>query len=1244
MGVVYEAVDRDRDNPIALKHLRCVDPSAIFRFKHEFRSLADVSHRNLVCLHELVSTGSDWFFTMELIRGSDFLTFVRGGSLEAQPTCPDTPNQPFTATERTADTLSLPKPTLSLPPSAAELAASSVRTRVRGFETAQPPDYARLRHALPQLVEGVLALHCAGHLHRDIKPSNIMVEPTGRVVLLDFGVATELSQSLDPSVTGLVGTPLYMAPEQCAGDPLTPACDWYAVGAVLFEALTGQRPFTGSEREVMLAKRRRPAPSPALFDPAVPDDLRALCEELLDRDPARRPDGHQLLQRLAQSEPLALVADPPSEPAADPLVGREAELGLLTETLAATRRGAARLVVIAGGPGAGKSALLHQFRSQVGAQEDAVVLDGRCFEREFVPYKALDSVIDDLLTHLLELPRDQIPRLPPDNLRALGQLFPVLRRLASEPLLQIGITPDPHEQRKRGVRALRQLFHRLARRAPLVLCIDDVQWGDIDSALLLAEVMRGPDPPAILVLVTCAAEEITSSGFLTALLPHTPDVERIELAPLGHDQSLRLAHRLLEESGADGGDQAEVIAREAKGNPLFVADMVWFATAGDTTLHEPPLAFDEVIRRRVAELPVATRNLLEVIAVAGRPISRAVASRAAAVVDADQHLARLRVARLVRSSGPSDRDSVVVYHDRIREIIVDQLSDTGLRQRHEGLARSIEATGDGDPEALARHYQGAGHRGPAGRFAAVAGDQAFAALAFERAADNYQRALALAQLEPAEASRLRGKLGDALAHAGRGANAARAYLGAIADAPATRKLDYRRRAAHQLLTNGHLVSGLAVLRDALAAVGLVDHQGSRTALAGLALRRARLRLRGTQFRRRDEAEIPTAELERLEVCWSAVAGFAMCDVVRTGDFLTRYQLLALASGEPYRVALGLCAELVYSGGMGYRGRRRITDLLSQVEPLVDGCGTPHARGVLLAARAYAEYPMGHFRRSAELASEAAELLRDQCTGVTWELGVAEMAHLWSLYYLGRIHELGQRLPQLRNEARTRGDWFMATNLSTSILNSHWLFRDQVDQARAACREAMTRWPSSLGFLLQHYWEWIALAHADLYSGDPAAAWRRATACWPRLRRSRVLLLQIARVETRSLRARSALAAARAQPTQRRALLRTATRETARLGAEPVPITRPLTTLVRAGIAACSNRPEDALSLLSQAEAGFDAAAMRLHAACARYRRGQLIGGDSGRALMVSAGNEMRREEIAVPERIADVLAPGFATR
>ena len=117
--------------------------------------------------------------------------------------------------------------------------------------------------ALRQLAEGLHGLHETGKLHRDIKPSNVLVTEEGRVVILDFGLVAQVEgKELHDSVT-LAGTPDYMSPEQGAQLPISRASDWYSIGVMLYQALTGRLPFSGKFFEVMMNKQN--------FDPPPPE-------------------------------------------------------------------------------------------------------------------------------------------------------------------------------------------------------------------------------------------------------------------------------------------------------------------------------------------------------------------------------------------------------------------------------------------------------------------------------------------------------------------------------------------------------------------------------------------------------------------------------------------------------------------------------------------------------------------------------------------------------------------------------------------------------------------------------------------------------------------------------------------------------------------------------------------------------------------------------------------------------------
>jgi serine/threonine protein kinase len=275
MGVVYRARDTLRGGSVALKTMTNVDAGALLRFKREFRALADIVHPNVVQLFELVSEGDQWFFTMELVDGVDFLHWVRSARAGDSAGSRMLSRLPTTRASA-APTIASLEPTVIAGAADTSVAELGVIMPVRRSGVAVCCDVARLRKAFIELCEGVSAIHGAGKLHCDIKPSNVLVARDGRVVLLDFGVAGEIDSRDGRADDVILGTPAYMAPEQARGHPASPRSDWYAVGVMLYEALTGELPFDGSPADVLLGKQQRLPPPPS----SIVDQVRAELDEL----------------------------------------------------------------------------------------------------------------------------------------------------------------------------------------------------------------------------------------------------------------------------------------------------------------------------------------------------------------------------------------------------------------------------------------------------------------------------------------------------------------------------------------------------------------------------------------------------------------------------------------------------------------------------------------------------------------------------------------------------------------------------------------------------------------------------------------------------------------------------------------------------------------------------------------------------------------------------------------------------
>jgi hypothetical protein len=1221
MGVVYEVLDRERSARVALKTLRAFSPEALLGFKREFRTLQELQHPNLITLGELIEERGQWFFTMELVEGVSFTRYVRHVVPESSTARSAVTNSPHGRRAR------------AVPPPTGEI----------GY------DEERLRNCLRQLAAGLAAIHRAGKVHRDVKPSNILVTPNGRVVLLDFGLVTETVPAEHWGESHMVGTVDYMAPEQATGTRPEPAADWYSVGGVLYEALTGRPPFLGPAMQVLHDKQLHDPLPPQLIVPGVPRDLDQLCVDLLRLRPEQRPSSHSILFRLGIDERRGGSHVEPAPNAT--FVSRTYELGELGRALEDSTRGAAVTVFVHGESGLGKSALVARFVAQVHREHpEALVLSGRCYERESVPYKAFDGVVDALSRYLGALTPEQLAPLVPDEAAALALIFPVLQQVAPVAAALAASHPlhGPKELRSRAFAALRELLGRLAERLPIVIAIDDFQWADADSLLLWREVMRPHDAPSLL-LVAAVRTTIETDGWLRRLLATLDahgDVRHLHLERLPPEEARELIGRLLKQGGVDDPDGAAALAREAGGHPLFIEQLVRETLDGG---HTPlPARLDDALWARVGRLDERARRLMQIVAVADIPLSQACAAAAAGIEPGQfAHVSSaLRGSRLVRTTGARRSDIIEPYHDQIRATLLARLDEETVRGCFRAIALALEEEERPDAAKLWVYWWGAGELTRAAEFAEQAAERAAAALAFDRAAMLFRQALELRSdgLELGDGQDARRRLfiglGDALASAGRGADAAQAYLAATDGSARDDAIELRRRAAEQLMVSGHVDEGIATIHSVLSAVSIRMARSPRRALASHLLRRAQLQLRGLGHRERRADQIPADELRRVDVCWSVTVGMGIIDIMHSTDFQTRHLLMALKAGEPYRLARALALEAGVNAVVG-GARHQLTErLLEQAEAMARRIGRPHALGLVEAERGLCAFLEGRFRDAYEHSERAEVIFRDQCTGVIWELDIARIVLLSSLLYRGQLQRLGRLAEPLLVDAADRGDLFAATGLSTRIRSATLLADDQPEAALADIDAAMGHWTQTR-FTLQHEWELLARGQCDLYRGDGRAALARLSGGWKALQESLLLRIQHERIAVVELRARSALAAA--DGPDRESQLASAERDARRIEHErSSTLAAPMSHLIRAGVAAARHDLHQAERLAAAAASEFAAIDMQLHAAIARRRYGELRRGPDGRALVDAANAWMLEQGIRNPARMSAMIAPGFS--
>jgi tetratricopeptide (TPR) repeat protein len=1190
MGIVYRAFDRTHNEIVALKTIKGLDASAIAHLKQEFRTLADISHPNLVTLHELVSNGEEWFFTMELVDGSDFLTHI-----------------------------------------------NSTRDR-----------FQCLRETLPQLLEGVSALHRAGILHRDIKPSNVRVTKEGKVVLLDFGLAAHMEESgqyqtIDQHV---VGTFAYMAPEQAGGSPISPASDWYSVGVMIYQALTGKLPFNGNSYRVLLEKQQKEARPPFELTPGLPEDLNALCVGLLRREPKDRLTEEQVRELLKTPAPVADRSLTGREPLS--LLGREEQLAALREAYQNMRTGQTVVFYLHGRSGMGKTALMQRFLHDLAQTRQAVILAGRCYEHEAVPYKALDSLIDALSRYLRQLSFEPVQALLPRDVHSLVRVFPALGQVkaiaeAPHPALDI---PDQQELRRHAVAALRELLSRIADRRPVVLAIDDLQWGDVDSGALLLDLLRPPDSPTLLLIGLYRSEDVDTSPCLKLLRNDgrkqawIRDQREASVESLSATDSRKLALKTLGHINSATTVLADRISQEAGGDPLFVQELVRHiqgkAVQSGTDSSTAALSLESVLWERIRQLPESAYKLLEVIAVAGRPLNQLVACRAAELgPDSWGPLTLLRSERLIRGTGMVPSERLETYHDRIRETVVANLAPHAAGACHRRLAEALEFAAGTDPEELAVHYDAAGETEKAARYYAEAATHAAQALAFDRATTLYRSALQLLGENDSQCRDIRIGLANALANAGRGAEAAVEYLNVARISNPAESLEFQRLSATHLMIAGHIDEGLEQLESVLRKLGMRLHKASWRVLCSYLLQQAWLKIRGLQFRERDVTAVPPELLQKIDTCWSAVTGLSIVDPIHSAAFASRGLLLSLQAGEPNRLARFLAACAAQVAVSGPRSHDRAQQLLQRAETISGGISDPHAKATVEMCRGAADWLSGNWLRAGKYCEGALEILRTSCTGVWWELNTAQTIMLDIAHFTAGIEDYTRYRSSAMQEARNRGDLFALTIAGSMILPV--LANDEPDQAEREVNILMEAW-SRKGFHVQHFYARYARIITAMYRGDISAAWHLANNNWGPMAKAFLFRVQMLRILTNEVRARCALSAA-AVMSDAKPYIRISELNARRLAREGVTWAKAHAHLISAGVAAFRQDQRGGEMHLNAAIDAFTEADMPIFAAACRWRLGELIGDSQGIAAVDETKSWMLKQGIRNPERMMALLAP-----
>ncbi len=616
--IVYRAERESDGRPVVLKMLKCeaATPGAVARYRHELEVLESLRIRGVVQV-----------LGLETVQGL---------------------------------------PVLVLEDSGAESLARLRRSQRFGPGPGLGPGLGlglgRVLDIASRIADILGEIHDRGIIHRDINPANILLNPdTSELEVADFGSSVRIAS--DPTVPGstaLVGTLAYVAPEQTGrmNRAVNYRADFYSFGVTLYELCTGRLPFdSGDALELVHCHIAR---QPVRVHDLVPEIPQAVCDivgKLMakmpeDRYQSARGCAHDLRACLSQLESHGHIQrfilgehdvverfQIPSH-----LYGRGREQAALRSAAERVITGAKELLLVAGHPGIGKSALVKELAAP-GTRGRAYFIDGKFdqYQRN-VPCSALASAFGALVNQLLTEPEERLARWRQALRAALGpsgqvlvEVIPDLTFLLGpqEPVARLGPTETEnrfHIVFQRFLEVLCSAEH------PLLLFLDDLQWADTASLHLIKRMMLDPAVHHLLIIGAYRDDEVDATHPLTPVLDQLRAeqvaIERIAPGPLGIGDVRQLLGATLQRSPDDCTELAELLLTKTEGNPFFINQFL-------RTLHQDRLlAFDPTLRGwrwdltairalgiadnvvdlmidRIRKLPPATQRVIELAACAG---------------------------------------------------------------------------------------------------------------------------------------------------------------------------------------------------------------------------------------------------------------------------------------------------------------------------------------------------------------------------------------------------------------------------------------------------------------------------------------------------------------------------------------------------------------------------------------------------------------------------------------------------